>query len=405
MSTRESSDETGLASGVGSGLGHSRPMKPPIAILFANLKGNIGDFAILQAILLELGRRFAGHPLHVFSHQFHGVDEKRLSAFKRAAPEFELIGTTYAPDARRSFARLMALFRASSMVQAREVRSLAARSIPGASRFRDYEAIFLVGGAHWSGRKVGTSMFGTLMAVHHHNDRIYAFPFSVSPSLRRYNSAAALKQYFSMIRAPLIVRDGKTKAMMDELGLAAVLGADCVFSLEDFADQIEPMGGREHSRIVFVVTGGSLKDLRLAIRRIGRPAGQIALLTTCELEDGEALEALSGELQIPYYAPTTWQEVVAELKASSLVVTNRLHGLILGSFAKTPLLPVADRQKVEAFALDAAMPHSLAGLHLLDRDRLERCLSDRDLILERMAEYQKRTRTEALSPLMGRTTG
>jgi polysaccharide pyruvyl transferase WcaK-like protein len=375
-------------------------MKAPIAILFANLKGNIGDFAILHAVLLELRSRFAGNPLHVFSHQFHGVDEERLSAFRRSAPEFDLVGTTYGPDRGRSLARLIPLIRSWPVVQAREVRALAARAIPDAALFRDYEAIFLVGGAHWSGRKVATSMFGTLMAVHRHNDRIYTFPFSVNPSLRRYNSIPALKQYFSMIRSPLLVRDGKTKAMMDELGLIAVLGADCVFALQDIADQIEPMGGREHSRIVFVVTGSSLKDLGLAIRRIGRPASQIALLTTCELEDGEALEALSGELQVPYYAPTTWQKAVAELKASSLIVTNRLHGLILGSFAMTPLLPIADRQKVEAFALDAAMPHSLAGLHLLDRERLQRCLQDRDLILERMAQYKSRTLSEALSPLM-----
>ena len=374
-------------------------MKAPVAILFANLKGNIGDFAILHAILLELRSRFAGHPLHVFSHQFHGVDEERLRAFTTSAPEFELVGTTYGHGRRRSFARLVPLFRSWPLVQAREVRALAARSIPDASLFRDYEAIFLAGGAHWGGTKVGTSMFGTLMAVHHYNDRIYTFPFSINPSLRKYNSASALKQYFSMIRSPLIVRDGKTKAIMDELGLPAVLGADCVFSLQDVADQIEPAGGREHSRIIFVVTGRSLKDLNPAIRRIGRPAPQIALLTTCELEDGEALESLSGELQVAYHAPRTWQEAVAELKASSLVVTNRLHGLILGSFAKTPLLPIADRQKVEAFVLDASMPHSLAGLHLLDAERLERCLRDRDLILERMAQYQRRTRSEAVSPL------
>src|SRR5687767_6588073 len=289
-------------------------MKAPVAILFANLKGNIGDFAILHAMLLELRSRFAGHPLHVFSHQFHGVDEERLSAFRRSAPEFELVGRTYGPGRGRSFARLVPLLRSWPVVQAREVRALAARSVPDASLFRDYAAIFLAGGAHWSGTKVATSMFGTLMAVHHHNDRIYAFPFSVNPSLRRYNSASAVKQYFSMIRSPLIVRDGKTKAIMDELGLAAVLGADCVFSMQDVADQIEPMGGRERSRIVFVLTGSSLKELELAIRRIGRPAAQIALLTTCELEDGKALAALSGELQVAYHAPATWQEAVAELK-------------------------------------------------------------------------------------------
>jgi polysaccharide pyruvyl transferase WcaK-like protein len=205
-----------------------------------------------------------------------------------------------------------------------------------------------------------------------------------------------------MIRDPLVVRDGITKKVMDDLGIPSVFGADCVFSLQGQADDIQPMEGRNRSRIIFALTGSSEKELEAVLRRQSRTAGEIALLTTCELADRKALELLAKKLGASYYAPATWQETVAELKASSLVVTNRLHGSILSSFANTPLLPVTDRKKVEAFAIDARLPHRAAGIQALSNELLERCLRDRDLILDRMAQYQSRARTEVLSPLAER---
>ena len=375
-------------------------MKAPVAILFANLKGNIGDFAILHAMLLALKDRFSGHSLHVFSHGFHEIDQARLSAFRACAPEFELVGTTYVPGIEGSLVRFLPFVRHRPFVQVGQIWSLTARSGRRAACFRNYEAVFLAGGAHWSGTKVGVSMFGTLRAVHRHNDRIYTFPFSVNPTLQKYNSRRALQQYFSLIREPLIVRDGITKRVMEGLGIPAVLGADCVFLLRDLADRIEPIPGRDRSRIVFVLTGQPRKELAAALRRLGRPAREIALLTTCEVEDGQVLQAVSRELRFSYHAPATWQETVAELKASSLVVTNRLHGAILGCFAKTPLLPVADRKKVEAFAVDAGLPHSAAGIRSLTGELIRQCLIDREVILERMARYSSRSRREALTPLV-----
>ena len=379
-------------------------MKPPIAILFANLKGNLGDFAILHAMLLDLNRKFPGQPLHVFSHGFHTVDQKRLAAFKASSDvEFDFAGTTdfykIEPKLLASVIRFVGLW---PVAQAYLVKSLTERVASRSSQFRDYDAIVIAGGDQGGGAKARVSIFATLSAVHRYNDQIYAFPFSVNPQIRQNNSKAALQQHFRRIRQPLIVRDGITKTVMDGLDINCVLGVDSVFALHDLADDIEPMAQRDRSRVLFALTStssGFERDLRSALRRIGPIGGGIALLTTCELEDGKHCEALAREFAIPYYAPATWQETVAEMKASSLVVTNRLHGLILGSLARTPLLPVADRKKSEAFVKDAQIPHSAPGIHALTGELLERCVSGRDAILQRMNHYRDQARSAACSPL------
>jgi polysaccharide pyruvyl transferase WcaK-like protein len=352
-------------------------------------------------MLRDLERKFPGHPIHVFSHGFRKLDEPRFAAFKAAAPMFEHVGATYVHAPSR-LQRLARPFLPRKVLQAHQVRALAERSTADSARFSSYEAVFLAGGSHWGGSRVGTSMFGTLMAVAAHNDRIYAYPFSINDQVLRDNAAADLRQYFSHLRQPIVVRDGMAGTVMRGLGVPVTLGVDCVFSLQELAGAIEPAATRDPSRVLFVTTAPDKAKLEIEIRdmlqrlRLNRP---ITLLTTCESEDGQAFRHLSSEFGAGYLAPSTWQETVAELKASSLVVTNRLHGLILGCLADTPLLPVTDRKKSEAFVSDARMPHSAPTIGAISDDLLERCMGDRRSVLDAMRRYKSYAVSAARAPI------
>jgi len=378
-------------------------MNAPIAVVFANLKGNIGDFAILHSMLVEIRARFPEHPIHVFSHGFRDVDKERFAAFKAAnAPKFEHLGTTYSHSVNATLRRLVSNLGLWPLVQPLFIRAVAARSAADAERFRAYEAIFLCGGDMWCGVNVGISMFATLTAIHNQNDRIYAFPFSINPKISRYTSKQNLQRYIGKIRKPVVTRDEISKSTFDKFGVASISGADCVFSLKALADDVKPMVGRDRTRILLVWTGKPKKlesNLRSALQRLNPLAGRLALLTTCAPEDGEIYKALSNDFGIPTYAPATWQETVAEIKASSLVVTNRLHGLILSTLAETAVLPVTDRKKAEAFAIETQVPYSAAAIDALTPKLLEECLVSRDQIIERMARYRSWTLEKARGPV------
>ena len=67
----------------------------PVLILFANLKGNLGDFAILHAMLVDLEKRYPGSEKHVFSHGHQAIDDARMEAFLRQPhPPFVYKGKT-----------------------------------------------------------------------------------------------------------------------------------------------------------------------------------------------------------------------------------------------------------------------------------------------------------------------
>lgn len=380
-------------------------MKSAVAVLFANLKSNIGDFAILHAILLDLRRKFPGRTIDVFSLGLYEIDDTRLAAFREECDvDFELAGKTYFRqiDLAASGQKILRFFLLWPKLQERLTRSLVESVSEDAMRFRDYEAIFIVGGERGGGTEGGISLFATLEAVHRHNDKIYTFPFSVSPNILNFNTKNFLRRSFSRIQKPLLVRDSGSKKFLNSIGVDSVLGADCVFSLQSLAEEVEGKVGQDSSRIIFsfaVRREKIAKELIETLKGLAGSAFKISLMTTCEIEDGRRLKAISRDFGLEYLAPITWEKAVAELKSSSLLVTNRLHGMILGSLAGAPLLVVTNREKAKSFVEDAQLPLSAQRIFDVTEDLLAKSLAQRQVLLDSVKTYLDRAGDRLRSPL------
>ena len=379
-------------------------VKPPLAIIFANNKGNIGDFAILHAMLRDLERKFPGHPLKVFPHSSLSTDEPRLRAFIAAGvPGFDMSGTAFSkavPELTKLtyYTGLWPLLRGG----------IAARfdtlAEPAAAAFEGSTAAFVAGGHQWGGFK-GLSMFATLRAISRRGVPVHAYPFSVSGRTTSIIGAAPLTRDFARLGKPIVLRDSVSKSRLDALGLETVLGADCVYTLKAVADAVAPMNTTNPGRIIVSITaaGNALRhNLRALVMRLKLTKLPITLMTTCEMEDGPAMRDVAQEFGLEYLAPLTWQDAVAEMKSSGLVVSNRLHGLIMGSFCGVPLLPVADRGKVAAFVKDNAAAVHAPGINSIDAPLIFAALSRRAEIIASLALYQAHTASLATAPIVQR---
>lgn len=378
-------------------------MTRPIAIVFANLKGNIGDFAILHAMLLHARTHYPGRPVDVWPHGFAPIDRARLAAFRDRAPDFALREDGLFGDRPpgRALTRLLRGLGLLRRHQARRIARIAARDRTAARVFADYEAIHVAGGAQWTGAVSGVAMFGGLRAMQAWNPRISGFPVSVSTAIHRLNRAGALREDLARLRPPIVTRDSASAALLRGLGLDVLEGADCVFSLCPQGEAVPAASSAARDRVLVCVTGQSEATLHAALsalRGAGRP---VALLTTCAIEDAPMQEPLAARLGVPFLAPLTWQDTVAEMKGSALVVTNRLHGHILNSFAGVPVLPLTDRSKLRAVVDDARLPMRLDRLADLDGATVNRALASRQDILARMLAYRDAALRRPRAPVTG----
>ncbi|MFP5077244.1 polysaccharide pyruvyl transferase family protein [Rhizobium sp. YIM 134829] len=360
------------------------------AILFANLKGNLGDFAILQSILADIHRRDPDAAIDVYSQPFVGVDKARTQAFFAAAPACHYKGTTekaltVTGPGRIRFLRTLGLLRAYE--ERRIARHAAELTAAMAAELSAYHTVFIAGGAQWTGVDAGVSMFADLRAVTGLGVMVKTYPFSVSSSLFKLNTKARLAEDFRRITPPLIARDSQTHRMLEEIGVPTVLGADCVFALGPKPGSTAlPVG--QKGRLLFIVTKQSRTVLEPALRTALDAGFKPLLLTTCTEEDAAVQAPLAEALDLPFLAPLTWQEAVAEIEASELVITNRLHGLILSSFAPKPVIPLTDRPKVKAVTRDAGLPVSLDTLVDLSADRLARARAEAAEIAAVLGRYR-----------------
>lgn len=377
-------------------------MKPPVAIIFANAKGNLGDFAILHSILVDLELKRHGHPVHVYSQPFVSIDDARLAAFRKLAPEFELVGTTFADggNVHKMFIRIARALGLRRQYQAARIWFLAKRANAPAKHFSQYQEVYVAGGAQWTGVDSGVSMFATLRAIAAHAGGIYSYPFSVSPSLWKVNTMSGLASDFAKIAAPLIARDSSSAGILTKLSLETKLGADCVFSLAETGRSVAAAIRTEKTRVLFVVTSQKSEAIGDTLRRLQAGTFSIDFLTTCETEDRPIQGPVASAHGSQLISPLTWQEAVSEMKASDVVITNRLHGLILASFAGVPVLPLTDRSKVLAVVEDANLPLQIPSLSSLTSEIIRECIDRRTEIVGKIAEYQVQALAKRRSPIM-----
>lgn len=373
-------------------------MQDPVAVLFANLKGNLGDFAILQAMLEDLSQRFPGSPLQVVPHPLTVIDQTDLETFRGGAPAFELVGPPYRFKY-PFFLKWLTHTKQWSAVQSAQIKLLSRRWAKDAGKFARHRAVVVAGGDQWGGVNLATTMVATVKAISVSNKNIYGYPFSLSPDVSRLNSPKSARFNFSSMAPPLIARDKMTHQLLESFDVRASLGVDCVFSLQDMAEGIAPAKDRNPDRVVFMVTGNDCQqDTVRAIASILSHGIPVELVSTAPPEDEVSFKSIARALNIPVHMPRSWQGAVSELKASALVVTNRLHAIVFSSFGDAAVLPVANRAKAAALATDMGLPHMVPDVISTTPQIVRRALSDRALINGAMHQYRKRSREQIWSP-------
>ena len=368
-----------------------------VAVVFANLKGNIGDFAILQAMLNKIRSKMPKAHIDVYAHPLVEIDRERLTEFQKLNPSITFIEQFFSKKITGIQRSLMSTF-LRKRTQQSLIDSFAADGQQAFEHFADYDSVFFAGGDQWSGRELGVSMFGALSAISKQTSNIQVFPFSLKTSIHKLYSHSSLRGYFGQLKSPIIARDSLTKGILDQLGVSAELGVDCVYALQNDAQIVQPAESREKSRVLLTVKG-PMQEMSRTLDKLLRDGLNIELLSTCPTEDDRVFAELEKQFEIPYLRPMSWQEIVSEFKASSLIITNRLHGLILGSFAEKPLLPVTNRKKALAFVHDTGVPHSASNIDSISKELIDKTITDSSLVIEKTNRYRDSSHSTIHSPV------
>lgn len=376
-------------------------MSRAVLILFANLKGNLGDYAILHSMLEEVKSRHGDVVVHVMSHGQHGIDDSRFEAFRRMALPFEYKGRTpfrRVPKSLSLFKRIGLGKHLARRLIERYAEEFSALS-PAESAM-EYEAIYFAGGEQWSGYSNGISQLAVLHAVARSGAPLGLFPFSVKRRLWDTFDERILRESFACFGDRLVTRDSRSAETMRSIHEHVELGADCVLALVDLGTAVPSFQDPDGVITIALTEGdGSRRaEVHEMVRGLLEGGNRVRFLTTCEREDDADMRAISQDLGVDYLRPQSWQEAVAGFKASAMVVTNRLHCMIFTLFADVPLVPLVNREKVRGITRDAQLPHSLDRASELTAEKATAYLAESEVILSAMRNYLAEVREKPLAP-------
>lgn len=275
------------------------------------------------------------------------------------------------------------------------------------SAFHQYDLIAIAGGGLWGANAL--TKFGLIRAFDSLGLPVICYPFTAAWPMWEANTVRTLRNTFSLLHGPLAARESITLHRLKKIGLEPALYPDIAFRLHHRITRRPPDVLKEHKVLISVTkrrkrppekqraielrsryrmtqkhTLGE-ENVAETVTRLKKAGLMPELITTTSAEDRDWMENIKKQKNINTSYPLTWQDFCAELQTASCLITNRLHGAILGLLSQTPVFLVADSDKTNGFSRQLPYGHSVDKLADLDIPTIISLLSNRDQTLRKQS--------------------
>jgi polysaccharide pyruvyl transferase WcaK-like protein len=351
-------------------------MSGPVTILCANLKGNLGDFAILEIMGRSLKRHFPDIEIGYFYHANKPIDKPRYARFLQEL-DVEMTDLGPAPFVSRpSWFRLLSKLPGTGKLVVRIHNALIDRvadKVCTDTQFSNVveksRLVLFAGGSQWGKANLNLNMFAQLACVSRHGTPVGVFPFGISRVAFDCNGPQKLISMLSALHQPIPVRDVISHRLLTRAGLPTTHVSDCVFTARDLFSSLRD-SPPERTRKVYVSVTRSGQTTPQSIvglfEQLRAAELEPILFSSCEYEDRPLLDAVLEIDEATVEAPDSWKTAVQLFAGAAFVITNRLHCLIFSALAGCAVIPVTNRQKAEAYAEDADLRYAPREIAQID---------------------------------------
>lgn len=374
-----------------------------VAIIFANLKGNLGDHALLEAAIRAVEEYQPSSRIDIYLHSNRDVLRSAVDdVLARTGSKIRIAGKTAVCPS------LNWLWPLRHFIPWRPIQSILVELLYGRykrqlKQSQRYDLVTLVGGDHFNGSQLGIGMMATVLAFRDHCNRMASLGFSVNPMIYNFSSRRLVRRVMRCLDHPASARDQASSLTLAHAGISTCQAPDSVISLQvGVSNKPRSKTKKSHQpRIALCISVDQGSERRLTARLVEQLVLTNAditwsVITTCFAEDNLWWTSMASS--IDRQAPDSWRQFCESVQDCDLLITNRLHGLILASKTDTPTLPICDRAKSAAFASESHCPVTVAQVGDIDRRAIEAALAAAEVTLQRRRAYiDQQSRTSAHS--------
>jgi len=353
-----------------------------IALICTNLRGNLGDYAIIDATVQMLCKLYGSDiQVGIAYHGYTGIDIKRTKKFEDNLPYNTFLDHAtplYRPSfiikvlrklnfSNKNLSKFLFYYTRFALSFNKEFKKLITWS----------DITIIAGGGHYGGLLLASNMLAQIDYAVSTNKDVFSFPQTVPLDWFDFMDKKLITDVLEKLKI-FTLRENNSFQYMKQLNLSNCYQiADIVFSIETkqkklmhIENDIKKIG------IVLADTGSrqgigyveKLYDKLLFIEECGYIP---IVITTTESVDEKYLKHLK-ELypQTEIIAPESWKELISTLGMLDLVITNRFHGIVFSTIANVPVLPVVDVPKAKHIAETMGIKNIIEHENDLDKETL-----------------------------------
>jgi polysaccharide pyruvyl transferase WcaK-like protein len=371
-----------------------------IAILAANFYGNVGDLYILNAVSNFLGKEFAGVQMDVYPNSWRF--DRRVACGERInlAP-----GVTIQAPRFAIYRRLLHCARswrwAEWFLSKFYLSALGGvfRSVNAGADMPAYDAIVSVGGEMDTPYSfLDIQPYLKEMLAKRALPVVYG-PISLQPKLNYINF---YKKIFSSVEM-IAIRDPKSMNWLGTNGISNTrLVPDCAFL--NWTGGFSDRGDR--NKIGICLHPSWLNNIGYAFNIIERAISAakkmdcgVVFFPTHAQEDyflySLLLERYRDRAGVEFSFPTTSDDLIKLSRSLSLVISDRLHALLVGMLQGANILPILSRHKVVGYYEYVGLEHAVGLKDGYDLIESKIILAQRDGSLEqKLSDFCKVSQME-----------
>jgi polysaccharide pyruvyl transferase WcaK-like protein len=359
-----------------------------ITILAGNLRGNLGDYAILHSMVIMLNDLYKPLEITITYHSYTGIDKIRTEKFESMLPSNCKISNAtpyYRPKlltkllrkvtkSEKMISKVLYYYVCSMLFISRTFKNIK----------KDSDMIILAGGGHFSDMLLSANMFAQLKISLMSCKNTIVFPQSIPKNLFEFFPKQIMVQLYKQMGI-VAFREMQSYQYFKETNLNNIYYfPDIVFALQDKfnLEQVNTIS-KKSIGIVLANTGQRVgKDyinnkLSVLCKQIELLGYTPIIVTTTESIDIAYLNGLKKLYpNLKIIAPKDWKELIQVFSTMKLIITNRFHGMVFSILSHIPVLPVIDVTKTEYMTKTLGYKYFVNDEDEIDKDYLNNLLNN-----------------------------
>lgn len=376
-----------------------------VSIFCAHMRGNLGDYAIVDASARFLNDISEDLKIKIAYHGYTIIDEHRTKKFLETAPKnIELSNRTNLIRP-RLYTKILRRLKFSDKFIYRRIFNLIInklkKDIDFINTIKNSDLIIIADGGHYGSPIIALNMLAQIKVASKYTKNVICFSQTVPPNWLDEKYSHITLEMLSLIEIFPLREQNSYKELLKSNFNSIKQFSDIVFYLNNFIDIPKKRENKIRKVGLVMANTGTKEDddytnkMVELYRKLEKYQCQPYIITTTDDVDKVYLDRIAIiDINIRIEKPKLWVELVDLFSSLDLIFTNRFHGVVFSILVQTAVIPIVDVDKTKFIYETANLKYCLKSEFDITQKKLTKYIANTEAIVDTQNKYLEHTKEQ-----------